>query len=318
VLFGVFGLLAVALVLVMGVIGAVVGLQPATHAGFEPSALARREIPPAYLRLYVRAGERYGIDPWILVAIGWIETRHGRSRLPGVHSGVNAYGCCAGPMQFNIRNGPPSTWENYGVDGNDDGRLSAYDPADAIPAAARYLDAAGAPVDYEAARYACNHAGWYVADVLAKAAAYHGAPRAGGLQADPASVREVLDNPLIVLTPVQRADVMAGGIDERLIAILAAIGRRHSAISTALQSDHAPGTNHEAGRAMDIGKVDGEICRGNRTGACAKLVHELAAIEGRLRSTELIYCWDPDGPADPRGFARADRHCDHIHWEMDA
>ena len=30
-----------------------------------------------------------------------------------------------------------------------------------------------------------------------------------------------------------------------------------------------------------------------------------------------IYCWDPDGPADPRGFARAD-HCDHIHWGMDA
>ena len=41
------------------------------------------------------------------------------------------------------------------------------------------------------------------------------------------------------------------------------------------------------------------------------------AAEGSLRATELIYCWDPDGPADPRGFARAD-HCDHIHWGMDA
>jgi hypothetical protein len=317
VLLALFGLSAVGLVLVMGVIGAVVGLQPATHAGFEPSALARREIPPAYLRLYVQAGERYGIDPWILAAIGWIETQHGRSTAPGVHSGVNAYGCCAGPMQFNIRNGPPSTWDSYGVDGNDDGRSSPYDPADAIPAAARYLDAAGAPEDYRAALYAYNHAGWYVADVLAKAAAYRGAPRAGGLQADPASVRDVLENPRIVLTPVQRADLRAGGIDERLVATLAAIGRRHSVIITALQSDHYPGTNHEAGRAMDIGAVDGEICRGTRTGACAQLVRELAAVEGRLRSTELIYCWDPDGPADPRGFARAD-HCDHIHWGMDA
>ena len=36
-----------------------------------------------------------------------------------------------------------------------------------------------------------------------------------------------------------------------------------------------------------------------------------------LRSTELIYCWDPDGPSDPRGFARAD-HCDHIHVGWDA
>jgi hypothetical protein len=96
-----------------------------------------------------------------------------------------------------------------------------------------------------------------------------------------------------------------------------AIGRRHSVVITALQSDHYPGTNHEAGRAMDIVAVDGEICRGSRTGACARLVRELVAMEGRLRSTQLIYCWDPDGPSDPRGFARAD-HCDHIHWGMDA
>jgi hypothetical protein len=88
-------------------------------------------------------------------------------------------------------------------------------------------------------------------------------------------------------------------------------------IITALQFDHYPGTNHKAGRAMDIGAVDGEICRGGRTGACAQLVRELAAIEGRLRSTELIYCWDPDGPGDPRGFARAD-HCDHAHVGWDA
>jgi hypothetical protein len=96
-----------------------------------------------------------------------------------------------------------------------------------------------------------------------------------------------------VLTPVQRADLMAGGIDARLVTTLAAIGRRHSVIITALQSDHDPGTNHEAGRAMDIGAVDGEICRGTRFGACAELVHELAAVTGPDRSTELIYCWDP-------------------------
>jgi hypothetical protein len=101
-----------------------------------------------------------------------------------------------------------------------------------------------------------------------------------------------------------------------LVATLAAIGRRHSVIITALQSDHAPGTNHEAGRAMDIGAVDGERCDGRRTGACARLMKELAAMEGALRSTELIYCWDADGSADPRGFARAD-HCDHIHWGLD-
>ena len=45
-------------------------------------------------------------------------------------------------------------------------------------------------------------------------------------------------------------------------------------------------------------------------------MRELAAVTGPTRSTELIYCWDPD-PADPGMFARAD-HCDHIHWGMDA
>ncbi|HKH17226.1 MAG TPA: hypothetical protein VKA57_06840 [Solirubrobacteraceae bacterium] len=120
-----------------------------------------------------------------------------------------------------------------------------------------------------------------------------------------------------MITPAQGADLEAGGIDPRLIATLAAIGRRHTVVITARQSDHYPGTNHEAGRAMDIGAVDGEPCDGRRSGACAQLVRELAAIDGPLRATELIYGWDPDGPADTRGFARAE-HCDHIHWGMDA
>ena len=69
---------------------------------------------------------------------------------------------------------------------------------------------------------------------------------------------------------------------------------------------------------MDIGAVDGEICRGTRTGALRRAgARARRRRPGRLRSTELIYCWDPDGPRDPRGFARAD-HCDHIHWGMDA
>jgi hypothetical protein len=259
----VLGISAVGLVLVMGVIAAILGLQPVGQGGYRLSALARAEIPPLYLRLYQEAWQRYGIDPWILAAIGAIETQHGQSRAPGVRSGVNAYGCYAGPMQFNIRNGPPSTWDGFGVDGDSDGRRSPYDPEDAIPAAARYLRAAGAPGDYRAALFAYNQADWYVAQVLAKAAAFRGAPHAGrGLAIDAATVRELLRNPRIILTAVQQADLRAGTIDPRLVSTLAAIGRRHSVIITALQSDHRPGTNHEAGRAIDIGAVDGEICEG--------------------------------------------------------
>jgi hypothetical protein len=106
---------------------------PGTQAQAEPSANAEHRIPANYLTHYQRAGRQYGV-PWqVLAGIGSIETDHGRSRAPGVRAGVNSYGCCAGPMQFNTRDGPPSTWDRYGVDGNRDGTSDIYDPADAIP-----------------------------------------------------------------------------------------------------------------------------------------------------------------------------------------
>ena len=316
-------LLGVLFLIVMGALGAIFGLRSLVSGGYRPTQLARADIPAQYLQLYVAAGRRYGIDPWILAGIGSVETDHGRSPALGVHSGVNAFGCCAGPMQFSVVDSP-STWDRYGIDGNDDGHTSVYDPADAIPAAARYLRASGAPDDYHAALFAYNHAEWYVAQVLAKAAAYRGSPTAAGdtPELDSGALRDVLNDPRITLTPIQQSDLRSGAIDPRLIATLAWIGRHHSIVVTALKSDHSRYTvdsavsNHAVGRAMDIGAVDGETCRGTHSGACADLVRELAAVRGPLRSTELIYCWDPDGHADPRGFARAD-HCDHAHWGMD-
>ena len=110
-----------------------------------PSGAAKRAVPANYLRLYRLAARGSGV-PWtVLAAIGSIETDHGRSRAPGVRSGVNRHGCCAGPMQFNTRDGPPSTWERYGVDANHDGTTDIYDPEDAIPSAAAYLSALAAP-----------------------------------------------------------------------------------------------------------------------------------------------------------------------------
>jgi hypothetical protein len=316
----------VLLVILMGVFGALFGMQPVQFGGAGPSATARNEIPPLYLELYEAAGARYGVDPWILAAIGSIESDHGRSTAQGVHSGVNAYGCCAGPMQFSVV-GSQSTWDSFGVDGDGDGTKSPYAPADAIPAAARYLVASGAPGDYRAAIFAYNHAVWYVNEVLAKADEYRSAaplPTDGGGDVQPPSVTvpEILDNHRVTLTPIQRSDVRSGQLDPRVLAAMATIGEHHSIVVTALKSDHSTYTvdgnvsNHSAGRAMDIGAVDGEVCRGITTGKCAGLVRELAAMTGPLRSTELIYCWDPDGPSDPRGFARAD-HCDHIHVGWD-
>ncbi len=141
------------------------------------SALARREIPAVYLRLYEQAAQRYGLDWAILAGIGRVECDHGRDPDPSCtqEGAVNPAGA-GGPMQFIA-----ATWQRYGVDGDGDGRADRWDPADAIYSAANYLRASGAPGDYEKAILAYNHAQWYVADVEAWAARYRG-PRSGQVQ----------------------------------------------------------------------------------------------------------------------------------------
>jgi hypothetical protein len=64
-----------------------------------PSRAARAEIPADYLALYRASARACPGLPWgVLAGIGKVETNHGRSPAPGVTSGVNAFGCCAGPM----------------------------------------------------------------------------------------------------------------------------------------------------------------------------------------------------------------------------
>ncbi len=103
------------------------------------SALASREIPPVYLRLYLAAAQRYGLDWAVLAAIGKVECDHGRDPDPSCHKegAVNGAGA-GGPMQFIA-----STWARYGVDGNGDGRIDRWDAADAIFSASNYLRASG-------------------------------------------------------------------------------------------------------------------------------------------------------------------------------
>src|SRR3954451_5612632 len=142
---------------------------------YAPSGEALADIPGNYLVLYQRAAAAYGLggEGWSwLAAVGSIETDHGRLQAPGVTSSENSAGA-GGPMQFLA-----GTWAAYGVDGNHDGTVSRYDARDAIPAAARYLHASGAPADWRRALFAYNHAGWYVADVAQRAAGYRGAAHA--------------------------------------------------------------------------------------------------------------------------------------------
>jgi hypothetical protein len=138
-----------------------------------PSVAARADIPTRYLGLYRQAALRCAGLSWAaLAAVGKVESDHGRSRLPGVRSGWNRAGA-AGPMQFGIGVGRAgNAWARYGHDFDGDGRRSVYDPGDAIPAAANYLCAHGAPRRLDRALYAYNHSWSYVAKVKAIAARY--------------------------------------------------------------------------------------------------------------------------------------------------
>src|SRR5687768_10629615 len=99
----------------------------------------RAGVPDRMERTYRAAGERFGVDARLLAAIGLSESRHGRARLPGVFSGVNFAGCCAGPAQLCVVRSCGRVWQHYRVDGDADGRSRVYDRQDAFATAARYV-----------------------------------------------------------------------------------------------------------------------------------------------------------------------------------
>ncbi|HET7510721.1 MAG TPA: lytic transglycosylase domain-containing protein, partial [Solirubrobacterales bacterium] len=118
------------------------------------------EIPPFLLPIYQACGTEYGI-PWeVLASINKIETGF------GTNLNVSSAGAL-GWMQF-----LPSSWEQFGLDANGDGKKDPYNPVDAICAAAHYLKLAGGDHDLYQAIFAYNHADWYVQEVLLYARAY--------------------------------------------------------------------------------------------------------------------------------------------------
>jgi hypothetical protein len=107
------------------------------HRRLPPWRIIQPPPPDTLLHYSTAAQRRYGV-PWpYLAAIEFIETKFGRVAGP---SDAGAQG----PMQF-----LPATWAEYGH-GN------IHDPRAAIPAAARYLAANGAPADMAGALYHYN------------------------------------------------------------------------------------------------------------------------------------------------------------------
>jgi membrane-bound lytic murein transglycosylase B len=154
--------------------------DPAGNAGGPTGELnvgGRADIPADYLAWYIAAARTCPGLPWpVLAGIGKVESDHGRSPLPGVHSGANFAGA-EGPMQF-----LPGTFAEFAVNADPGQPLSPYDPADAIYTGARMLCADGArggsTAGLERAIFAYNHADWYVAEVMSWADTYAAVPLA--------------------------------------------------------------------------------------------------------------------------------------------
>lgn len=144
-------------------------VPPATktaHGSTSDGGSSVADIPANYLALYKTAPRCSGLDWELLAAVGDVETDHGRSPLPGVHSGQNDAGAM-GPMQF-----LQSTFKAQRTRHSDIGP-NVYDPKTAITAAAHLLcDSGGTPFNERKALYAYNHSNKYVSDVRAQAKEY--------------------------------------------------------------------------------------------------------------------------------------------------
>jgi hypothetical protein len=149
------GLLVGLIVLVMSI--ALLGSSTPGCGGSEAVGSLSAEVPEQLVPLYQRAADKYKLGakgPSVLAAINFVETSF------GTNVATSSAGA-SGWMAF-----LPSTWEQWGVDGDGDGDRDPYDAADAIFSAANYLRDFGAPKDWSEAVFAYNHADWYVEKVL--------------------------------------------------------------------------------------------------------------------------------------------------------
>ncbi|MGA2319909.1 MAG: hypothetical protein ABSG95_04090 [Solirubrobacteraceae bacterium] len=125
------------------------------------SHISRRWMEGFY-PIYATAQATFGVNWLLLASIHMQESAFSTAR--GTYEGLNFAHCCGGPMQFNVTNGPVSTWELvsdsyiYGrrpssYDHRTSEHPSIYDDFDSIMAAAHLLSADGA-------EYALNGAAW--------------------------------------------------------------------------------------------------------------------------------------------------------------
>jgi soluble lytic murein transglycosylase-like protein len=273
----------------------------------------RKRIPADYLSAFESAAARYDLGRggvWALAAVARLESDFGRGMSKAELQRHGALGLVG------------SEWKSYAVDGDGDGRIRREDPADSAATLARLIWSQGG---LNAGLFEHNHAKWYVDAVLADADQIEGkctTSTADWALALPNAVIAPIDwSNLTLSNELEKQDLESGAIDPRIVGLLGAITQTHQITISALRSDHSEYTtegnvsNHYYGRAMDIASVDGVSCTDTAPDApCGELATTLSQLPAPAMPTELIYCYDVDGPGP--AFARSD-HCDHVHVGYD-
>lgn len=286
-------------ILFMGALIAIAGEDVA------PSDKAIKEIPADLIPIYQAAAATCdGLDWTILAAIHKVETNFGRVRATSSKG-------AQGPMQF-----MPSTWPSYATDGDGDGLADINGVEDAIFSAASLLCANGAgdPARLADAIWNYNHSDEYVAEVIKLAASYGVVTFGEGIAA--ASPSDILNDPRISLTANARADVEAGVVDARILALLETISRRYSVGVGVFKTGHSKYVKdsdrisyHFYGRAVDISFVAGAPVSTSNFQA-REVVTFLAGLRGQVRPDEVGHPFSD--LIFSGGFSDAD-HKGHIH-----
>lgn len=271
------------------------------------------KVPEGYLQAFEDAAGAYEIGEqgvWALAAVARLESNFGRGMSP-VELAER------GPLGIS-----ESNWERFRVDGDGDGEVRRESVGDSAATLARMIWASGS---LRAGIFRHNQAAWYVQEVLDEAK-----PIAGECRVRTVAYSITLPGPTSVpvnwgnvelSNSLELWDIQQGAIDPRVLTLIAAISQEHTLRISSLRSDHSMNTvsgnvsNHYFGRAVDIASIDGVPCTVTAVDSpCGTMVRSLAGLPDGLKPTELIFCFDADGPGP--AFARAD-HCDHIHAGFD-
>jgi hypothetical protein len=297
-----------------GAIGALSLIPKRQELVCTPSEETREAIPDDYMSAFQTAAGRYELGEegvWALAAVARLESDYGR--------GMSADQLrVRGPLGIDERN-----WERFAVDGDGDGKVRRESPADSAATLARMIWASS---DLRAGLFQHNHASWYVDEVIEEADRI-----AGRCEVRTVAYSVALPGPtsapinwenVELSNSLQMLDIQQGAIDPRILVLIAAISQDHTVRISSLRSDHDMHTsggnvsNHYYGRAVDIAAIDGVPCTVTDVdGPCGTMTRALASLPEGQRPTELIYCFDADGPGP--AWAASD-HCDHIHVGFDS